>query len=135
MKAYHHWECCRYIQRPCPTAELLALLDLAGATVTIDAMGCQAEIAAGIVAGGGDYVLAVKACFAAFRTGKLEHRGDFYSLDFITPQWSAGPIDARKPTAIIKSATAGRTTPPAPRMRSPFEDRSSRAAAAMPSAA
>jgi predicted transposase YbfD/YdcC len=40
--------------------KLLALLDLAGATVTIDAMGCQAEIAAGIVAGGGDYVLAVK---------------------------------------------------------------------------
>ena len=37
-----------------------------------------------------DYVLAVKACFAAFRTGKLDHRGDFYSLDFITPQWSPG---------------------------------------------
>jgi predicted transposase YbfD/YdcC len=40
--------------------ELLRLLDVAGALVTIDAMGCQKEIAAQIRAGGGDYVLAVK---------------------------------------------------------------------------
>jgi predicted transposase YbfD/YdcC len=40
--------------------ELLQLLDLHGALVTIDAMGCQKHIAADIVAGGGDYVLAVK---------------------------------------------------------------------------
>lgn len=39
---------------------LLELLDLKGATVTIDAMGCQKEIAAKIVAGEGDYVLALK---------------------------------------------------------------------------
>jgi predicted transposase YbfD/YdcC len=39
---------------------LLELLDLKGTTVTIDAMGCQKEIAAKIVAGGGDYVLALK---------------------------------------------------------------------------
>ena len=39
---------------------LLELLDLKGATVSIDAMGCQKEIAAKIVAGGGDYVLALK---------------------------------------------------------------------------
>jgi len=39
---------------------LLALLDLHGALVTIDALGCQKDIAAKIVAGGGDYVLAVK---------------------------------------------------------------------------
>ena len=39
---------------------LLELLDLNGATVTIDAMGCQKEIAAQIVASGGDYVLALK---------------------------------------------------------------------------
>lgn len=54
---------------------LLKLLDLSGALVTIDAMGTQKEIAAQIVAGGGDYILAVKdnqphlhqdvqACFA-----------------------------------------------------------------------
>lgn len=40
--------------------ELLRLLDLRGATVTIDAMGCQTEIAKVIVTGGGDYLLAVK---------------------------------------------------------------------------
>jgi predicted transposase YbfD/YdcC len=41
--------------------QLLALLDLRGALVTIDAMGCQKEIANKIVAGGGDYLLVVKA--------------------------------------------------------------------------
>jgi predicted transposase YbfD/YdcC len=40
--------------------ELLRLLDISGALVTIDAMGCQKEIAAQIRQGGGDYVLAVK---------------------------------------------------------------------------
>jgi predicted transposase YbfD/YdcC len=40
--------------------ELLKLLDLTGALVTIDAMGCQKEIAADVVSGGADYVLAVK---------------------------------------------------------------------------
>ena len=39
---------------------LLELLDLKEATVTIDAMGCQKEIANKIVAGGGNYVLALK---------------------------------------------------------------------------
>jgi predicted transposase YbfD/YdcC len=40
--------------------KLLELLDLHGALVTIDAMGCQKEIAQKIVAGQGDYLLAVK---------------------------------------------------------------------------
>ena len=55
---------------------LLELLDLSDALVTIDAMGCQKEIAAQIVTGGGDDILAVKdnqphlhedidACFTA----------------------------------------------------------------------
>lgn len=39
---------------------LLELLDLHGATVTIDAMGCQTAIAGQIVVQGGDYVLCVK---------------------------------------------------------------------------
>jgi predicted transposase YbfD/YdcC len=39
---------------------LLALLDLRGCTVTIDAMGCQKEIARQIVEQGGEYVLALK---------------------------------------------------------------------------
>lgn len=40
--------------------ELLKSLELKGAVVTIDAMGCQKEIAAQIVAAQADYVLAVK---------------------------------------------------------------------------
>jgi predicted transposase YbfD/YdcC len=40
--------------------QLLELLDVEGALVTIDAMGCQKAIAARIVDGGGDYVLTVK---------------------------------------------------------------------------
>ena len=40
--------------------ELLALLDLKGAVVTIDAMGCQKEIAADIIEREGEYLLAVK---------------------------------------------------------------------------
>lgn len=41
--------------------KLLELLELQGALVTIDAMGCQKAIAEKIVEGGGDYVLTVKA--------------------------------------------------------------------------
>ena len=40
--------------------ELLRLLEISGASVTIDAMGCQKEIAEVIRDRGGDYVLAVK---------------------------------------------------------------------------
>lgn len=40
--------------------ELLKLLDIKGCLITTDAMGCQSDIAADIVAGGGDYLLAVK---------------------------------------------------------------------------
>ncbi len=48
-----------------------------------------------------DYVLAVKACFAAFRSGKLDHHGEFYDLDFITPQFSPGPIDVPDPKVDV----------------------------------
>ena len=40
--------------------QLLGMLELHGAIVSIDAMGCQRDIAAKIVRGGGDYVLQVK---------------------------------------------------------------------------
>ena len=48
-----------------------------------------------------DYLLAVKACFTAFRTGTLDHHGQFYDLDFITPQWSPGPIAAPDPKVDV----------------------------------
>src|SRR5215211_6604148 len=42
------------------TPDLLAALDLAGAVVTIDAAGCQAEIVRQIRNQGGDYLVTVK---------------------------------------------------------------------------
>jgi len=40
--------------------ELLDQIDITGATVTIDAMGCQKAIAANIIAGDGNFVIGVK---------------------------------------------------------------------------
>jgi predicted transposase YbfD/YdcC len=42
------------------TPVLLKQIELARAVITIDAMGCQKDIARDIVAGGGDFVIAVK---------------------------------------------------------------------------
>ena len=65
--------------------ELLALLELSGCIVSIDAMGCQKAIAATIVDKGADYVLAVKQnqkhlyedvkdlFFGAFELGGVEY--------------------------------------------------------------
>jgi len=53
--------------------QLLKLLDLQGAIVTIDAMGCQREIARQIVDGGGDYVLAVKENQPKLHAAVVEH--------------------------------------------------------------
>jgi predicted transposase YbfD/YdcC len=52
--------------------KLLGLLEISGALVTIDAMGCQAEIAAKIVEGKADYVLAVKGNQPTLHTGIME---------------------------------------------------------------
>ena len=47
---------------------LLALLDLSGCIVTMDAAGCQTDLAEQIVAGGADYVLVVKGNQSGLRT-------------------------------------------------------------------
>ncbi len=52
---------------------LLELLDLHGALITIDAMGCQKAIAAQVVAGGGDYVLALKDNHELLHAAVQEH--------------------------------------------------------------
>jgi len=62
---------------------LLRLLELSGCLVTIDAMGCQAEIAQGIVTAGADHVLAVKANPPTLHDGIaaffLDHLGDDFA--------------------------------------------------------
>jgi predicted transposase YbfD/YdcC len=52
--------------------KLLELLDVSGCLVTIDAMGCQAEIAGKIIEGKADYVLAVKANQPTLHEGIVE---------------------------------------------------------------
>jgi predicted transposase YbfD/YdcC len=65
--------------------KLLEILDVSGAIVTIDAMGCQKEIAAKIIDKDGDYVLALKGNQENLHNdvAKLFHEGlenDFESL-------------------------------------------------------
>jgi predicted transposase YbfD/YdcC len=88
--------------------QLLDLLDLKGCIVTIDAIGCQTDIAEQIVAGGGDYVLAVKenqpTLFADIET--LVHTAvdtDFAGLDhdlFSTEEQGHGRQERRTYLAI-----------------------------------
>jgi predicted transposase YbfD/YdcC len=63
--------------------KLLEMLEIAGCVVTIDAMGCQTEIAEKIVASGADYVLAVKGnqptLHAGIATFFLDHLDDDFA--------------------------------------------------------
>src|SRR3954471_1576611 len=53
--------------------ELLKLVDIEGAIITIDAMGTQKAIAEQIIAGGADYVLALKANQGALHQAVIDH--------------------------------------------------------------
>jgi predicted transposase YbfD/YdcC len=89
--------------------QLLELLDVHGALVTIDAMGCQKEIAAKIVDRGGDYVLTVKdnqpklladiqACFEKALDSNF--RGMHYS-QYETEDHGHGRHEQRSYTVIV----------------------------------
>jgi len=62
--------------------EVLKLVELCGAIVTIDAMGCQTEVARQIVEGGGDYILAVKGNQPTLHEGIIEHFVEHMDDDF-----------------------------------------------------
>ena len=62
--------------------EVLKLVELCGAIVTIDAMGCQTGIAEAIVQGGGDYILAVKRDKKTLHDGIMEHFLEHLGDDF-----------------------------------------------------
>ena len=62
--------------------KLLELLDVSGCLVTIDAMGCQAEVAGKIIEGKADYVLAVKGNQPTLHTGIVEFFLDHMEDDF-----------------------------------------------------
>ncbi|GDX97353.1 H repeat-associated protein YdcC [Planctomycetia bacterium] len=57
--------------------KLLEMLHLKGATVTIDAIGCQTDIARRIIDGGGHYVLNVKGNQGRLRDGIEEFFAEF----------------------------------------------------------
>jgi predicted transposase YbfD/YdcC len=73
--------------------QLLEILDVSGCLVTIDAMGCQTEIAAKIVAGGGDYVLAVKDNQPTLSEGIREFFDDHMEDDFARTKVSRHQTD------------------------------------------
>jgi predicted transposase YbfD/YdcC len=62
--------------------KLLEILDISGALVTIDAMGCQTEIARKILDGKGDYVLHVKANQPTLHQGMADYFDDCLEDDF-----------------------------------------------------
>jgi predicted transposase YbfD/YdcC len=62
--------------------ELLGLLELQGAVVTIDAMGCQTEIAEKVVEKQADYVLAVKGNQPTLHDGIMDFFLDHMEDDF-----------------------------------------------------
>jgi predicted transposase YbfD/YdcC len=61
---------------------LLSRLDLQGAIITIDAAGCQKNIAEQIIHNGGDYVLALKGNQETLYRAVLDYWGDHLEDDF-----------------------------------------------------
>jgi predicted transposase YbfD/YdcC len=62
--------------------ELLKLVDVSGGVVTIDAMGCQKEIAGAVVAAKGDYVLALKGNQGTLHQAAIDHLMGRWEADF-----------------------------------------------------
>lgn len=84
--------------------EVLKLVDLKGAIITIDAMGTQTAIAEQIVDGGGDYVLALKGNQGTLHQDVIDYVETHISNDFADvavrrleeqPEQGHGRVDAR----------------------------------------
>ena len=71
--------------------KLLEMLDLSGCIVTIDAMGCQKEIAKTIVDKNADYVLALKG-----NQGNLHENVELFFQDQIERDFADGDVDTHK---------------------------------------
>ena len=68
--------------------QVLAMLELKGCIVTLDAMGCQKAIAEQIVARGGDYLLALKG-----NQGKLAEAVEELFTDADAADYAGWPVD------------------------------------------
>ena len=62
--------------------ELLSLVDIRGAIITIDAMGTQTAIAEKIIDGGGDYVLALKGNQGTLHDAAIDYINEQTKTDF-----------------------------------------------------
>ncbi|HSH84874.1 MAG TPA: ISAs1 family transposase, partial [Guyparkeria sp.] len=62
--------------------EVLRLVDLSGAIITIDAMGTQTAIAAQVVDGGGDFVLTVKGKYRTLFESLRDYVDEQMETDF-----------------------------------------------------
>jgi predicted transposase YbfD/YdcC len=88
--------------------ELLKTIDVGGCTVTIDAMGCQKEIAKQIVAQGGDYVLSLKGnqgnlhkdAELLFDKAKEDNYKDMAHDTYTTVDGGHGRVETRRYTTI-----------------------------------
>ena len=68
--------------------KLLSRLDISGAVITIDAMGCQKKIAEQIIQQGGDYVLSLKG-----NQGSLQGDVSTYFTSALSPEVAVVTID------------------------------------------
>jgi predicted transposase YbfD/YdcC len=75
--------------------ELLDQIDLSNAVVTIDAAGCQREVAEKIVDGGGDYILALKG-----NQGTLHREVQDYIIQNMENDFA--DVEARRHQEVIK---------------------------------
>ena len=81
--------------------ELLRLVDIQGAIITIDAMGTQKAIAAEIIKGGADYVLALKGNHETLHRAVIDHineqiEGDLYEpIEHVTMDKGHGREETR----------------------------------------
>ncbi len=93
--------------------ELLRLVDMRGSIITIDAMGTQTAIAAQIVEGGGDFVLALKGNQGALHQAAIDYVDEQIAGDFAgiaRPQTHHEGEGARARRATDLRADAGPRT-------------------------
>ena len=96
--------------------ELLRLVDIKGAIITIDAMGAQKAIAAEVIRGKADYVLALKGNQETLHQAVIDHVGErLEGTTSASSSWSSG-----------SRATAARRSGPICSCRSPRICRESR---------
>lgn len=91
--------------------ELIKLLDLRGALVSIDAMGCQTDIASALIKQGADYLLAVKGnqgkLYEAIQKAFEDKLTDLVSAEKLRMEKGHGRLEARSYQVLDASVLEG----------------------------